>query len=574
MDVVFANPLGFFALSGLPVVLLLHMLKVQPRTHPISTLFLFEHMAAQSEAGRRIDRLKSSIALWLQLLAVLLITWLLVQPRFMMEARQQRIVVVLDASASMAAFTPEIHTALTLRSERLAALAPTTEWVLLESTGRDGRLYRGEDRAAMLEAARRFSPRAGAHDYADTLRLARQLLVESGVVLFVTDHAFEAPTGVTTLAIGRPVNNVGFTGLRADATTWSALVKNHSDAPAERTWWIAEDPTHPRTKIELGPRESRVLRGPFVDRALGLTLRLEDDAFTLDDVLTIVRPKEKRLRVGIAENVGAKAMAARLLNAMPQIEQTSGEADAIFLSLPWNGVIDPSRPSIVFLDAPSQTIRRARTGAFEVGHPLSEALEWRGLSYRPDKTFKPKEGDIPILVDEITAPIVFLRGHALVVAFDPRRSNAARWPSFIVLLSRHLEQARTHLVAFEQKNVETSQSMTIATAPETTALTIVRDDQRRPLPMEGAQTTFSAPREPGFFEIIDPSGTVLARHAARFADVREADLTRASSADGLLDIEHTLALKNRSDDPLREVWSFLLLGTMLCSFFYAKGRRG
>ncbi|MEZ7956525.1 MAG: hypothetical protein QMC23_07575 [Rubritalea sp.] len=49
----------------------------------------------------------NSIPLWLQLLIVLLITWLLVQPRFVKSNSTQRIAIVLDSSASMSVFTEE-----------------------------------------------------------------------------------------------------------------------------------------------------------------------------------------------------------------------------------------------------------------------------------------------------------------------------------------------------------------------------------------------------------------------------------------------------------------------------------
>ena len=75
MPLIFANPLGFWALLGIPAVLLIHFLQRESRRLPISTLFLLEHIDRESVKGRQFDRLRQSIPLWLQLLGVVILTW-------------------------------------------------------------------------------------------------------------------------------------------------------------------------------------------------------------------------------------------------------------------------------------------------------------------------------------------------------------------------------------------------------------------------------------------------------------------------------------------------------------------
>ncbi|MEI7928904.1 MAG: BatA domain-containing protein [Verrucomicrobiales bacterium] len=99
-----ANPYGLWALIGLPVVIAIHFLQRKSIVLHVSTLFLLEKTQRESASGRRFDRLMNSVPLWMQLLAILLLTWLLCEPRYQKPRSTQRIAVVLDSSASMAVF--------------------------------------------------------------------------------------------------------------------------------------------------------------------------------------------------------------------------------------------------------------------------------------------------------------------------------------------------------------------------------------------------------------------------------------------------------------------------------------
>src|SRR5690349_20650245 len=94
----FGNLLGFWALLGVPVILAIHFLQRESRQVVTSTLFLLEQLAPESAQGRRWERLRNSVTLWLQILAVLLLTWLLVQPRWLRANSIQHVVIVLDSS--------------------------------------------------------------------------------------------------------------------------------------------------------------------------------------------------------------------------------------------------------------------------------------------------------------------------------------------------------------------------------------------------------------------------------------------------------------------------------------------
>ena len=128
-----AHPAALWCLLGLPVVLAIHFLQRRSRREVVTTLFLLQQMRRESETGNRFERLRSSIPLWLQLLMVLVLTWLLVGPRWMKKDAVQRIALVMDSSASMSAFRTETEAAVGAALGTLVSPLARVELTLLSS---------------------------------------------------------------------------------------------------------------------------------------------------------------------------------------------------------------------------------------------------------------------------------------------------------------------------------------------------------------------------------------------------------------------------------------------------------
>ncbi len=151
---VFTNPLGLLALLGIPAILAIHFLQRKAVSIPISTLFLIERTQRETTSGRRFDRLTPSIPLWMQLLAVLLLTWFLAEPRFQKANSIQRVAVVVDSSASMAVFKKDAIAAIGKELPALKGAASNLQLTLLHSLPGTDRLYAGtsiEEFSAALE---------------------------------------------------------------------------------------------------------------------------------------------------------------------------------------------------------------------------------------------------------------------------------------------------------------------------------------------------------------------------------------------------------------------------------------
>jgi hypothetical protein len=121
---IFAAPWGWLGLLGLVWVVIVHSLQQVTRRERVSTLFLLERLQLESKEGRSLTWLRQTIPFWLQILCVLLLTWLLLDPRWQHRDEVQQVVVVMDSTLSMEAFRPDWPTKLEPVLLRLGALAP------------------------------------------------------------------------------------------------------------------------------------------------------------------------------------------------------------------------------------------------------------------------------------------------------------------------------------------------------------------------------------------------------------------------------------------------------------------
>ncbi len=214
MRLVLANPAGLWALAAIPLVLLIHFLQEQSRRVRCSTLFLLDRVKPESVGGARIERLRNSVPLWLQLLAVAVIAWLLAEPRWIRQDSRQTVVVVLDSSVSMSAFKKETRA---LLQGKLVALGGSGGAHRLASAGvrpaQPAALRGNGARRICSMRSNKWEPAQGTHAPDAALLTARGLVRNNaGIVIFVTDRRTEVPADVALMSAGEPIENVGLAG--------------------------------------------------------------------------------------------------------------------------------------------------------------------------------------------------------------------------------------------------------------------------------------------------------------------------------------------------------------------------
>ena len=349
MGIVLANPWGFLALAAVPLLVAIHSLRQRSRRVVTSTLFLLEHAGPLPTGGIRLERFRQAVPFWMQLLASLALTWLLVEPRFIRADSRQTVAVVLDSSASMAAFRAPTIAALKRTLERLGAVAGHTDWHLLETGPRRPPLHAGDTLAGLLGALPQWQPTLGTHDFTAALAVAQALApANRGAVILVTDREVAVPPGVALLAVGTPIDNVGLVGGDVSLSEpgpdpssgersprWRAIIVNRGQLPSRRQLTILTGPatglpTAPMPApidIDLAPGETKTLTGAWPANAERVLLDIGPDRFPLDDSIALARPEPRRVRVAIRAGTPGGDILGRMLAAATDVETVS-DADS------------------------------------------------------------------------------------------------------------------------------------------------------------------------------------------------------------------------------------------------------
>ncbi|QIF04857.1 BatA domain-containing protein [Roseimicrobium sp. ORNL1] len=607
MRLLLANPAGLWALLAVPAILVIHFLQERSRRVRVSTLFLLERVKPESVGGMRFEKLRNSVPLWLQLLAALLLAWVLVEPRWIRQDSRQTVAVVLDSSVSMSAYKEETRALLAEKLRDWARTAAHTEWHLLESDAKKPTLYAGAEMAGVLNAFDTWEPTQGTHRPDDALLIARGLVKTNGIVIFVTDREIEVSSDVAILSAAEPLQNVGFAGAEVklasasgDAKSgmkWKALVQNHGDKPVQQEWWVeypdlpAGAATTPPQKrpLALPPGQTMTLTGelpPEVERAV---LVLGGDRFKWDDRLPLQKP---RPRVVDAEvRLGGKAgdLWRKMLSATEQVNlRGTSSANAGTAATDASGTAI-RQPHLVVseLGTPLETAgiqfpvesgdAMQLDGAWTIAeeHPLVRDMNWMGLLTPRPTELTVTEDDEPLLWKGERVLAMVRRGRTadnkpirrLLLAWDITQSNAPRHPAMLVMIHRFLEDVRQGMTEPWAGNFESGQQLAVAAdeSPEAPPLMLHHD---------GKVTRYEGrlPAMVGFFQ-VKQGDKALVSGAAQFADTREADFKLAKKVDTVEQRRWEAALKQTEADPLTALWVLLILACLLAAWAWRQSGR-
>ena len=590
------NPLGLLALLGLPAVLAVHFLQRRAKREVVSTLFLLTPLHRESESGRRWERLRTSWPLWLQLLAVLVLAWLMAEPRWLEKNSVQRVALVLDGSASMRVSKERLVKYLGEDLGELGRVSGTTEYTVLDSRVGQGRLYHGTELRGVVAAVEKWVPAAGTHDPGPALRLGRSLSGPDGVVWYVTDHAVETSVaGVQVYAVGESAENCGIAGVTVEETAgrrvWRALLRNYSDRAVERTWRVTDrsGAASVPEKVTIPARGNLAVQGAFPDGSEGLVIAVDADVFPLDDVAPVLRPRPRRLAAVLPEGAG-DASWRKLVESLPDFGVTAdaGLADLEIVETGGGAEVAAERPGVVFVKAGDGAAAAPMRGVVLVErHPLTQDLNWQAVAAEAVPGVAMREGD-EVLVWIGDRALVMLRGgesrRQLIFNFDPARSNALRQPAMVVTLLRFLEDRRGRVPREEVANVDcgqlVDQPLGLGSGDPAVEMTwetvgvggVVGKAEERSVAAERA-AVLRAPEEPAFFKVRQGGRTVLTA-AAGFRDAREADFSKAVTKREVEAVREALSERHSQADGHWRLWVLVLLGLLLGSWLLAgKARR-
>jgi len=576
-----AHPAALWCLLGLPAVLAIHFLQRRSRREVVTTLFLLQQMRRESEVGNRFERLRSSIPLWLQLLMVLVITWLLAGPRWLKKDAVQRIAIVMDASASMSAFRSDAESAVGATLSTLLSPLARVELTLLSSDPGQPVLYHGASQADLIAVLPQWQPLLGVHDFTPSLRTARSLVGAQGSIILISDHllAEVPPFEAVLLSIGQETDNVGWAGVTVEEKDgqlfWRALLRNYSSRSQDREWRaMTGGKTSTPTTLTLAPQENRTLSGPFPTEDK-LVLSLNADAFTLDDSLPLLRPKPKILGLHVSAlpvqdgSTEMRELFEKFADTL--LAPSSVEADVRGIVWPPSIALEADQHAIVFASpAKGEKMAWLRGNIVAEPHPLLDGLNWQSLLVR-EGMIVPRDERDRVLLWQSERPLISLRRTAagaqqLFCHFDLISSNARKLPALAVLMHRFLQSVRQEKIAPEAANFDLRQRISLAHQ---------RGEKAAPLTL-GAQIVpvaqahlLRAPAMPGFFEVKQADAFLL-RGAAQFADAREADLSGAKPFQDIAKLNVTQTEATMESDSFWQLWLLLLLAALLGSWWWSR----
>lgn len=568
--------------------MLIHFLQRRAKVELVSTLFLLRQAQRESTSGRRFDRLVNSVPLWLQILAVLLVTWILVQPRYVKAKSTQRIAIVLDSSASMRVFKDGIAPALGKEIPRLKGNAANIEIWLLESDPAKTKIYQGKSIEDMLSALEKWTPGSGATEPANTLRVARSLVGAEGAITYITDTPADSPLPYNTscVAIGRATDNCGITGVgfsqNGSDLIWQAVVRNYSDSDQTRTWHL-ETPEGRSSEKTIALQAGRLatIQGAFPAQFARIRVVLSHDPFDLDNSIPIVRPDPKPLVVYSSLPKESARLSDRMLNSFPNLKPAPNKGAADLIVTPTETT--PSQNHLIVSPQDKASNRPYLTGHIvATKHPLTEGLNWQTLLVRATISLPHTESD-DILLWQGNRPLIYLRQHptsgkqALVLNFDINKSNALQQPATAVLLLRFCQQLRNEKIAPETRLTETGEPLELTRHKGARAEPLVFTT----LDLEGKElatkktdpsvSLLSAPDTPGFYTITQGKETLLTASAI-FADTREADFSNCSTDNLPASTLASAVDRHTRDDHLWRVWVCLVLAALLGAWHFTKSR--
>ena len=578
------NPAALWALLALPALVAVHFFQQRSRRVTLSTRFLIESLAPESQGGRTWERFRGSRSFWLQTLAVLLLVWVLTEPRWPRADSAQTVVIVLDDALAMQAVAGEAREAAARLMAQAANRAAKTEWIVMGSNPRAPLRYRGTDRGRAEAALKSWRPGLGTHDYAAALRNGRALAnsASGGVCWFVTDREEKVPADQAAVGVGRALANVGFAGGAVSrepggGRLWRAVVKNTSGEVQRRAWWVESDSgASGRRDLELPADGVLELSGAWPTGAERATLRLDGDGFSADDSLPLVRPEPKRLRVrvGIAGETGM--FFQKLVTGIDGLTEAGAAEPDLRVVRAADPASVPEGGAIVLppevKDAPAGL---SRASIVAERHALVAGLNWQGLLGPGPANLKMGADDEGLLW-QADKPLAWLRPGAegrrqLVLNFDWENGNAARLPATVLLLRRYVESTRDAQAGAYAANVDAGSEVFLAEADmsvdPSAEWSIERDGgERRVVPREEL-AVLRAPVESGFFT-VKRAETVLVRGAAQFADARQGDFRDASVFRRDPPAGETLAARarNTQGDPLAAGWLALAATALLASW--------
>ncbi|HTU92236.1 MAG TPA: BatA and WFA domain-containing protein [Gemmataceae bacterium] len=511
----FTTPLAFWGLLALPVLVGIYWLRTRHRRYPVSSLMLWIDAQESPQGGTRIDRLRTPLLFFLELLALTMLVLAAADPHLPLRESVRPLIVVLDDSYSMQAGGERSP-----RSQALQALAEELKrrprpWVRFLLAG-DGTQALGETAHTTPEALdrlREWRCRAAGSRLGEALSFAGELGGELPLLLVLTDR--ESATAlhkgrVQWWAFGQPRSNVAIVNAARtphEIGERSLLeIANFSDNAEEATLVLeTSEPAKKwqRSTLRLGPRERQRVILTLPEKTPILHARIDDDDLAIDNRVSLLplAARPVRTMVRIKDEV-LRSLIDKVLRAARQSERVEKQPEIVF----HDGAEAPEDAGdawVVQLLAERDAIPYAGPFVLDRNHPLTEGLSLQDVIWGAGKGHElPGSpvilvGNVPLLTDAESRT----HGHELRLRLRPELSTLPDAPGWPILIWNLLQWRTAAKPGLHRVNYRLGEqvALTFATARPTVA--VVRPDStRQTMPAQDLRLTVR-PDEVGVWSI-------------------------------------------------------------------------
>jgi hypothetical protein len=537
----FTNPLAFWGLLALPILVAIYWLRTRHRRYPVSSLMLWLDPQESQQGGTRIDRLRTPLLFFLELLALVLLVLAAAEPHLPLRQSMRPLIVVLDGSYSMLAGGEQ-----SARNQAVQALAeqlkdrPRHSVRFLLAGDRTEAL--GETAPTTAEALDRLGGwrcRAASSRLEEAISFAAELGGELPLLLVLTDHAPPAVPHRGRLqwwAFGRERPNLAIANAvrtpHEEGDRCLLEIANLSNDTVESLLIVdsgARGDELQRSPLHLRPRQRQRVILPLKDTTLRVRARLEADDLATDNEVILLPGAGKPVRTRVRmEDRALRELIDKALRATRRSEPAEQEAELLFTDRP---ELPEDMQDAWIVHVLSERDAASYTGPFVLdrNHPLTEGLALQGVVWGAGRTTTLAgspvilAGDVPLLTDTETRS----HPHELRLRLRPDLSTLQDAPGWPILIWNLLQWRAGHKPGLSRTNYRLGEQVALTFAtPRGSVSVVLPDGTRRMLPVRDRRLVVNAD-EVGVWSIeADEESTAFAVNALS-AD--ESDLSRCAS---------------------------------------------
>jgi Ca-activated chloride channel family protein len=582
MRLLSASAMWWLLLSA--IIIFFYLLKLKRKRRVVPSVFLWQRALEEVEANAPFKKLRRSLLLLLQLLALLALVLALTRPLVTMRALASgSTIIVIDATASMSARDEDgrarLDRAKELAREMVNGLSGDDRAAIIESNSRvTVRSSLTSDRAALAAAIGEIRETDAAGNLTDAVRLAEQIAKterESGIVIIsdgggapissdLGSPADSNPSAASSqsvpvrfVRVGSRADNAGIVAMNSRPAPVSgrrelfASVANFSDS--ERTMGIElkldGQLIDARTvSVEASNRSALIFDAiPPAGGLAELKLTADDDLAS-DDVAYTFLPDARRTRVGVISDNPFLLQALAVNTEFDARKIGAGAALSDFDCIISEGalrddVIDSNRPMLVINPSDAAGLWRASAArerpeitSVERSHPINSYLSYADLHVE-SATRREAAAWLKPVVSSSDDGLIWAgddgRRRVVMIGFDLAQSDLPLKVEFPILLSNTVAWLAGRDALATDRAVRAGQPATIRTSAASLTVTTPAGDTEELAARDGS-VIFADTFRAGAYELKDapPFAASLLNEAESDTAPRDSIKTRTGEVSG------------------------------------------